>query len=113
MNINTSIDSIRSIDLNFRIEFVFGRILVFMLLSINICTSMACKAPFVLAVSCIMVIPAVILIMIALSSTLVIILRRSLPISTDTRILMNINIRLKCIKLCIGMHILYYYSCLS
>ena len=34
MNINTSIDSIRGIDLNFRIEFVLGRILVFMLLFI-------------------------------------------------------------------------------
>ena len=34
MNTNTSIDSIRSIDLNFRIEFVLGRILVFMLLLI-------------------------------------------------------------------------------
>ena len=34
MNIITSIDSIRSIGLNFRIESVLGRILVFMLLLI-------------------------------------------------------------------------------
>ena len=34
MKINTSIDSIRGIDLNFRIEFVLGRMLVFMLLLI-------------------------------------------------------------------------------
>ena len=55
---------------------------------------MACEAAFVLAVSCIMVTLAVaILIMIALSSTLAIIFRHSLPISTDTRILMSINIR--------------------
>ena len=55
---------------------------------------MACKAAFVLAVSGIMAtLAAVILIMIALSSTLVIIFRHSLPISTDTRILMSINIR--------------------
>ena len=62
--------------------------------TVNICTSMACKAAFVLAVSCIMVtLPFVILIMIALSSTLAIIFIHSLPICTDTRILMSINIR--------------------
>ena len=67
---------------------------------------MACKAACVLAVSCIMVtLAVVILIMIALSSILAIIFRPSLPISTDTRILMGINIiGLMCMKLCIGMH---------
>ena len=60
----------------------------------NICTSMACKAAFVLAVSCIMgTLAVVILIMLALSSTLVTIFRHNLPISTDTGILMSINIR--------------------
>ena len=54
---------------------------------------MACKAAFVLAVSCIMVTLAVVMAMIALSSTLVIIFRHSLPISTDTRVLMSIKIR--------------------
>ena len=62
--------------------------------TVNICTSMACKAAFVLAVSCVMVGLAVVIpIMITLSSTLVIIFRHNLPISTDTRILMGINIR--------------------
>ena len=52
---------------------------------------MACK---VLADSCILVtLAVVILIMIALSGTLVLIFRHSLPISTDTRILMSVNIR--------------------
>ena len=55
---------------------------------------MACKAAFVLAISCIMAtLAVVILIMIALSSTLVIVFRHSFPTSTDTRILMSINIR--------------------
>ena len=55
---------------------------------------MACQAAFVLAVSCIMVtLAAVKLIMIAVSSTLVIIFRHSLPSGTDTCVLMNINIR--------------------
>ena len=59
----------------------------------NICTSMACKPAFVLEVSCIMAtLAVVILIMIAVSSTLVIIFRHSLPISTDTRILMSVNV---------------------
>ena len=60
----------------------------------NICTSMACKTALALAVSFIMV-PhtVVILIMATLSSTLVMIFRHSLPILTDTRTFMSINIR--------------------
>ena len=58
------------------------------------CTSMACKVAFVLAVSRIMItLAVVILIMIALSSTLLIIFRHSLPVRNDTRILMSISIR--------------------
>ena len=67
---------------------------------------MACKAAFVLAVSCIMVsLAVVILIVIALFRTLVIIFRRSLPISTDTRILMSINIRAHVYQTLYWMHI--------
>ena len=55
---------------------------------------MACKAALVLAVSCIMIaLTVVILIVVALSSTLVIIFRHSLAISTDIRTFMSINPR--------------------
>ena len=93
INITTSVDSKGSLDLNIRIEFVLGRTADSMLLLI-FCTSMACKAALVLAVSCIMVtLTVVILITRTLSSTLVIIFRHSLPISSDTRTFMSINIR--------------------
>ena len=76
-----------------------------MLLSI-FCTSVACKAALVLAVSCMFVtLTAVILRVIKLSSTLAIIFRHSLCICTDTRILMSILSGLMCMKLCIGMNI--------
>ena len=83
----------RSIDLNVRIEFGFGRILASMLLLI-FCTSMACKTALVLAISGVMVTRTVVLLItVTLSSTLVVIFRHRLPISTDTRTFMSINIR--------------------
>ena len=55
---------------------------------------MACKTALVLAISCVMVtLSVVMLMMVTLSSTLVIIFRHRLPISTDTRTFMSINIR--------------------
>ena len=55
---------------------------------------MACKTALVLAISCDMVtLTVVILIMVTLSSTLVIIFRHRLPVGTDTRTFMSINIR--------------------
>ena len=55
---------------------------------------MACKTALVLAISCVMVtLTNVILIVVTLSSTLVIIFRHRLPIGTDTRTFMSINIR--------------------
>ena len=54
---------------------------------------MACKTALVLAISCVVVtLTVVILIMVTLSSTLVI-FRHRLPIGTDTRTFMSINIR--------------------
>ena len=62
--------------------------------TVDSCTTTACKAALVLAVSCFMVtFTVMILIMITLSSTLAFIFRHNLPISTDTRILTSINIR--------------------
>ena len=58
------------------------------------CTSMARKTALVLAISCVMVtLTVVILTMVTLSSTLVIIFRHRLPIGTDTRTFMSVNIR--------------------
>ena len=55
---------------------------------------MACKTAFVLAISCVMdTLTVVILTLVTLSSTLVIIFRHRLPIDTDTRTFMSVNIR--------------------
>ena len=55
---------------------------------------MACKTALVLAISCVLVaLTVVVLTMVTLSSTLVIIFRHRLPIGTDTRTFMGINIR--------------------
>ena len=55
---------------------------------------MACKTALGLAISCVMVtLTVVIPTMVTLSSTLVIIFRHRLPIGTDTRTFMSVNIR--------------------
>ena len=55
---------------------------------------MAYKAALALAVPCIMVtLVVVVLKMITLSSSLVVLFRHNLPIRTDTRMLMSINIK--------------------
>ena len=83
----------RSIGLNVRIEFGFGRILVSMLLFIFVLAWLAKQLwcwPFHVVL---VTLTVVILLMVLLWSTLVIFLRHRLPISTDTRTFMSINIR--------------------